>query len=65
MGIERKPTNDELLETFIQAVCRLKEACIVNPMANGVDRTEFRERATAVALLKQEIKNRMEDDENE
>jgi len=61
MGIERKPTNDELLETFIQAVCMLKEAC----MKKSYNESEFKTAAVCVATLKQEIKNRMEDDENE
>ncbi len=61
MGIERKATNEELLENLIQAVCRLKEAC----MEQSFDRTEFRHMASVVAILKRELKSSMEDDEDE
>ena len=56
MGIERTPTNEELLNALILSV---------KSMVRSTTEVEFKETAKTVALLKQAIKVRMEDDEYE
>ena len=56
MGIERTPTNEELLNALILSV---------KSMVGSTTEVEFKETAKTVALLKQAIKVRMEDDEYE
>lgn len=56
MGIERTPTNEELLNALILSV---------KSMVRSTTEVEFKETAKTVVLLKQAIKVRMEDDEYE
>lgn len=56
MGIEKTPTNEELLNALILSV---------KSMVRSTTEVEFKETAKTVVLLKQAIKVRMEDDEYE